>query len=113
MRMLPATQLSPRLQTSPLPAMETALPDPTLLEWYPQPSYSSSLHVTEVQELRARIEYLEAEAQRNIELRAELRQDFCKLSTEVLELRDIVNNLGKQVSTEVRELGEIVNSLGK
>jgi hypothetical protein len=59
------------------------------------------LHEAQVQELRARVRYLEAEAERNIELRADIHQDFCKVFAEVCELREIVNNLGQQQKLDV------------
>jgi hypothetical protein len=37
----------------------------------------------------------------NIELRAEIHQDFCKISTEVREPREVINNLGKQQKCDV------------
>jgi hypothetical protein len=95
LRMLFEPQLSPQIPTSPPPAMEIDIRDPAVLEWYSPPGNRSSLHATRVKELRARLGYLEAEAQRNVELRAEIRQDFCKVFSEVCELREMINNLGK------------------
>jgi hypothetical protein len=97
--MLPAAQLSPQLPSSPPAAMETDYRHQALLGWHSPPSNRSCLHETQVQELRARVGYLEAE--RNIELRAEIHQDFCKVFAEVRGLRDIVNNLRQQQKYDV------------
>jgi hypothetical protein len=101
LRMLPTAQLSLQLPSSPQAAMETDFRHQALLEWHSPPSNRSCLHEAQVQELRARVRYLEAEAERNIELRAEIHQDFCKVFAEVRELREIVNNLGQQQKLDV------------
>jgi hypothetical protein len=39
---------------------------------------------------------LQLEAQKNIELRTELRQDYCRMSSEIRELRELFKNLVEQ-----------------
>jgi hypothetical protein len=101
MRMLPASQASPQMPKSPPPPAETATQDPALLEWYSQPIHGPCLHAIEVQELRTQVGYLQLEAQRNIELRTELHEDYCRVTAEVRELRETVNNLAQQQKWDV------------
>jgi hypothetical protein len=67
MLMLPAAPSSPLLQSS------TPAPEPACLEWYPTLSQQQCRHEVEVQQLKAQVGELQLEAQRNIELRTELR----------------------------------------
>jgi hypothetical protein len=73
MRMLPAPPSSPPMQSS------TPAPEPACLEWYPTLSQQQWSHEVEVQQLRAQVGELQLEAQRNIELRTQLRQDYCRM----------------------------------
>jgi hypothetical protein len=83
-----------------VPPPETNDQDPALLEWYPQPIHSLCPLAIEVQELRAQVGYLQSEAQRNIEPRTELHENYCKVVAEARELRETVNNLAEQQKLE-------------
>jgi hypothetical protein len=90
LRMLPAPPSSPLLQPS------TPAPEPACLEWYPTLSQHQCSHEAEVQQLRVQVGELQLEAQRNIELRTELRQDYCRMSSGFEELRELFKNLVDQ-----------------
>jgi hypothetical protein len=103
MRILPAPPSSPQPQGSPVPPPETPNRDPGLLEWYPHPIHNSCPLAIEVQELRAKVRHLELEATRNIELRLELQDNYCKIVAEARERRETVKNLAeKQKFEELR-----------
>jgi hypothetical protein len=68
MRMLPAPPSSPLLEPS------TPAPEPAWFEWYLTVSQQQCSHEVEVQQLRVQVGELQLEAQKNIELRTELRQ---------------------------------------
>jgi hypothetical protein len=87
MRMLPALPSSPPLQPG------TPAQDPALLEWHPALSQQQCPHEVEVQQLRVQVGVLQLEAQRNIELRTELHQDYCRMSSEIRELRELLKDL--------------------
>jgi hypothetical protein len=89
-RMLPAPPSSPLLQPS------TPAPEPACLEWYPTLSQQQCSHEVEVQQLRVQVGELQLEAQKNIELRTELRQDYCRMFSEIRELRELFKNLVEQ-----------------
>jgi hypothetical protein len=86
-----------------VPPPETPNSDQGLLEWYRHPIHSSCPLAIEVQELRAMVGHIKLEATRNIELRSELQENYCKIVAEVRELRDTVKNLAeKQKFEELR-----------
>jgi hypothetical protein len=87
MRMLPASPSSPLRQPC------TPAQDPALLEWHPALSQQQCPHEVEVQQLRAQVGELQLEAQRNLELRTELHQDYCRMSSEIRELRELLKDL--------------------
>jgi hypothetical protein len=60
----------PLPSTSPQDVASRSLPEPTLLEWHPGTSSQDPLclHLGETTDLKARIGYLELEAQNNIQL---------------------------------------------
>jgi septal ring factor EnvC (AmiA/AmiB activator) len=90
MHMLPAAPSSPLLQPS------TPAPDPACLEWYPTLSQQQCSHEVEVQQLGMQVGELRFEAEENIELRTELRQDYRRMSSEIREQRDLIKNLVDQ-----------------
>jgi hypothetical protein len=96
MRMSPAPQTSPRLPSHQPLQTQASAPEPAMLEWHPQSTHDSCLHETEIQQLRSRVGYLELEALSNIDLRAELHQDYCRVLSEVWDLREIVRDLVNQ-----------------
>jgi hypothetical protein len=53
-----------------------------------------------VQKLRAQVGHLELEATRNIELRSELQENYCKIVAEARELRETVTNLAEKQKLE-------------
>jgi hypothetical protein len=100
MRMLPAPPSSPQPQGSPVPPPETLNRDPGQLEWYPNQIHTSYPLAIEVQKLRAQVGHLELEATRNIELRSELQENYCKIVSEARELRETVTNLAEKQKLE-------------
>jgi hypothetical protein len=74
----------PQPPTSPQRISSTSLPEPALLEWDPGTSSQDPpcLHLGEISDLNARVEYLELEAQNNIELRSDMQQNWCRVSAE-------------------------------
>jgi hypothetical protein len=81
MRALPQSPISPQSISS------TSLPEPALLEWHPGTSSQDPpcLHLGETTDLKARVGYLELEAQNNIELRSEMQQNWCRVSAEYIK----------------------------
>jgi hypothetical protein len=63
------------------------------LEWHPALSQQQCPHEVEVQQLRVQVGELQLEAQRNIELRTELHQDYCRMSSEIREFRKSLKDL--------------------
>jgi hypothetical protein len=100
MRMLPAPPSSPQPQGSPVPPPETLNRDPGLLEWYPHQIHTSCPLAIEVQKLRAQVGHLELETSRNIEIRSELQENYCKIVSEARELRERVTNLAEKKKLE-------------
>jgi hypothetical protein len=101
MRTLPLPSTSPQDVTS------RSLPDPALLEWHPGTSSQDPpcLHLGEITDLKARVGYLELEAQNNIELRSEMQQNWYQVSAENRQLRQDFS----RVSAECRELSQTVS----
>jgi hypothetical protein len=61
----------------------------------------------EITDLKARVGYLELEAQNNIELRSEILQNWCRVSTEYRKLPQDLN----RVSMECNELRQTMRDL--
>jgi hypothetical protein len=99
----------PLPSTSPQDVASRSLPDPALLEWHPGTSSQDPpcLHLGEITDLKARVGYLELEAQNNIELRSEMQQNWCQVSAENRQLRQDFS----RVSAECRELRQTVSDL--
>jgi hypothetical protein len=74
----------PQPPTSLQSISSTRLPEPALLEWHPGTSSRDPpcLHLGEITDLKARVGYVELEAQNNIELRSEMEQNWCRVSAE-------------------------------
>jgi hypothetical protein len=70
-------------------------------------SRSTVLTSGEITDLKARVEYLELEAQNNIELRSEMQQNWCRVSAEYRKLQQDLN----RVSMECNELRQTVRDL--
>jgi hypothetical protein len=102
MRALPLPPTSPSIAS-------TSIPDPALLEWHPGTSSQDPpcLHLGEITDLKARVGYLELEAQNNIELRSEMLQNWCRVSTEYRKLQQDLN----RVSMECNALRQTVRDL--
>jgi hypothetical protein len=100
MRMFPAPPSSPQPEGSHVPPPETPNRDPGLLEWYPHQIHTSCPLAIEVQQLRAQVGHPELEATRNIELRSELEEDYCRIVAEARQLRETVKNLAEKQKLE-------------
>jgi hypothetical protein len=61
----------------------------------------------EITDLKARVGYLEHEAQNNIELRSEMQENWCRESAEYRKLQQELN----RVSMECNELRQTVRDL--
>jgi hypothetical protein len=87
----------------------TSIPEPALLEWHPGTSSQDPpcAHLGEITDLKARVGYLELEAQNNIELRSDMQQNWCRVSTEYRQLQQDLN----RVSMECNELRPTVRDL--
>jgi hypothetical protein len=75
--------------TSPASIASTSIPEPALLESHPGTSSQDPpcLHLGEITDLTVRVGYLELGAQNNIELRSEMQQNWCRVSTEYRKLQ--------------------------
>jgi hypothetical protein len=95
--------------TSPPSIASTSIPEPAPREWHPG-TWSQDplcLHLGEITDLKARVGYLELEAQNNIELRSEMQQSWCRVSTQYRKLQQDLN----RVSMECNELRQTVRDL--
>jgi hypothetical protein len=99
----------PQPPTSPQSTSSTSLPEPALLEWHTGTSSQDPpcIHLGEITDLKARVGYLELEAQNNIELRSEMQQNWCRVSAEYRKLQQDLN----RVSMECNELRQTVRDL--
>jgi hypothetical protein len=91
------------------PVLPRIIPGPALLEWCSEnPSTTlSCLHEAQITESKARVGYLEIEAQHNIELRSEMQQNWCRVFAEYRQLRQDCS----RVSMGYNELRRTVRDL--
>jgi hypothetical protein len=85
---------------TPLLPIPPEIPEPGLLEWYPAVTEQSCSHAAEISELKSCVTYLGTETFMNIELLSEIHQGYCRLASEVRELRRTVKDLTQQKHVE-------------
>jgi hypothetical protein len=94
------------------PILPRIIANPALLEWYSEsPRYTSPcLHELEITELKARVGYLEIEAQQNIELQSEIQQNYCQISAECRKLRQDFCRVSAECTELQKTMSDLVQS---